>query len=338
MLTFSIVIPVYNVEKYLEQCIESIISQTYSEWEMLLVDDGSTDESNTICKEYVKRDRRIKLFEKSNSGQADSRNFGVEKATGDYLLFVDSDDYIDENTLQSCYDECRKWNMPDVIISEGMYEVWGNKLGGYHNWEAEDYCGLSGRDTLVKTMKVAPNWSPCGKCYRLQFWKNHNFKFPTKRLAEDFALIDKVVLEAKCVSMLPSFYYYRRFRENSTMSSVNKKLKYDELLNLLDWEQYLQEKKLDDELVAAFQKIFASLFCHDILGNVFLFKGSEKENVLQKAGEMIPYMDYAAGKEEKMVRIMVKTIGLRVTCWLLGIIKRYRIKKERLKYLRNANE
>ena len=333
-LVFSIVVPVYNVELYLRECIESIIKQTYSKWELVLIDDGSTDRSGEICKRYEKQDDRIKVYTKNNSGQADSRNIGVEKAGGDYLLFVDSDDFIDGDTLQRCYEKCVEWNMPDVILSEGMFEVRDGVMAEDHQWESAEYQGFSGRETLLKTMKTAPNWSPCGKCYRVDFWKKHEFLFPTKRLAEDFALIDKVVLEADCVVMVPTFYYYRRFRENSTMTSVNKKLKFDELLNLIDWEQYLQDRKLDDELAAAFRKRFAVLYCHDILGNLYLFERKERKVVLTMAGKLKSYLSYVEGKEEKLVGIMVKTIGLKSTCLLLGWLKRYRIKKERAKYLR----
>ncbi len=333
-LVFSIVVPVYNVELYLKECIESIIEQTYSEWELILIDDGSTDKSGEICRSYEKQDERIKVFTKTNSGQADSRNVGIEKATGDYLLFVDSDDFIANDTLQRCYEKCVEWNLPDIILSEGMFEVRDGIMAEDHQWESAEYQGFSGRETLLKTMKAAPNWSPCGKCYRLDFWKKHGFRFPTKRLAEDFALIDKVVLEADCAVMVPSFYYYRRFRENSTMTSVNKKLKYDELLNLIDWEQFLQDRELGDELTTAFRKRFAVLYCHDILGNLYLFKGKERKDVLVMARELKFYLAYTEGTEERMVGVVTKIIGLKNTCLLLGWLKRYRMRKERAKYLR----
>ena len=100
----SIIIPIYNAEKYLRECIDSILAQTYKNIEIILVDDGSIDNSSLICKEYALKDNRIKYYYKENSGVSDTRNFGIEKATGDYLMFIDSDDYLCDNTvLSNCH-------------------------------------------------------------------------------------------------------------------------------------------------------------------------------------------------------------------------------------------
>lgn len=328
-MLFSIIVPVYNVEKYVAECIESVIAQTYPDWELILVDDGSTDSSGKICKEYADKYKNVRVYYKENTGQSDSRNQGVEKAMGEYMLFLDSDDYIAPNTLQCLKAECDKWNNPDVIISEGMFEIYGNVLGGYKHWKTEDYPGLDGRETLLRTMKTAPNWSPCGKCYRIEFWRDHGFFFLTKRLAEDFELIDKVVLEASCVSMVPSFYYYRKFRPESTMTKPNKKLKMDMLFNMGEWEKYFQAKNLDSELVTAFRSIFCNLYCHDALGYAYLFKGEEKRQYFRLLDKYSFYLGYGKKRDAKLVRASVKIIGMRATCFLLGIIKRVRIKNIR---------
>ena len=96
----SIVVPVYNAKNYIKRCIESLVCQTYHNLEIILVDDGSSDGSEKICDEYAKEDDRIKVIHKKNSGVSDSRNAGIEAADGDYILFVDSDDYINENTVE----------------------------------------------------------------------------------------------------------------------------------------------------------------------------------------------------------------------------------------------
>ena len=90
----SVIVPVYNVEKYLPQCLDSIKNQTYTNLEIILVDDGSTDSSESICEDYAKSDSRIKLYHKENGGLSDARNYGIERASGQYFTFIDSDDYI----------------------------------------------------------------------------------------------------------------------------------------------------------------------------------------------------------------------------------------------------
>ena len=99
----SVIVPVYNVEKYLDRCVKSILSQSFSDFELLLVDDGSPDRCGEMCDEYAKGDSRIKAFHKRNGGLSDARNFGIEKALGEYLMFVDSDDYIHEQMLETLH-------------------------------------------------------------------------------------------------------------------------------------------------------------------------------------------------------------------------------------------
>lgn len=106
----SIIIPVYNTEKYLEKCVNSIIDQTYNNIEIILVDDGSTDNSPYICDKLNNKNNNIKVFHKKNEGVSKARNYGIEKANGTYLLFVDSDDYIDKNMISSLYNNLIKYN------------------------------------------------------------------------------------------------------------------------------------------------------------------------------------------------------------------------------------
>ena len=113
----SIIIPVYNVEKYLEKCIDSIINQTYTNLEIILVDDGSTDNCGNICDEYAKKDNRIKLIHKENGGTSDARNEGLKISTGEYIGFVDSDDYIEPNMYEEMINNIKKNNADIVICS-----------------------------------------------------------------------------------------------------------------------------------------------------------------------------------------------------------------------------
>ena len=99
----SVIVPVYNVEEYLKQCLDSILEQTFSNYEVILVNDGSTDSSGLICQEYAEKDARIRYFEKENGGLSDARNYGIEQAQGEYLTFVDSDDFLDASHLTILY-------------------------------------------------------------------------------------------------------------------------------------------------------------------------------------------------------------------------------------------
>ena len=107
MCKVSVIVPVYNVEDYIRECLDSLINQTLTDIEIILVDDGSKDLSGTICDEYAKKDCRIKVIHKENGGQSSARNAGLKVSTGEYILFVDSDDYIVENTLETLLNEAK---------------------------------------------------------------------------------------------------------------------------------------------------------------------------------------------------------------------------------------
>ena len=328
---FSIIIPMYNVENYISECIESILSQSYQNWEIILVNDGSTDRSAKIVESYAQQDSRIKIFSKENTGQADSRNFGVQRACGDYFLFVDSDDYIATDTLEMLYKEIKQWKDIDVILSEGMYSVFGEKTQLFKYWDCKEYCGLSGRNALLKTMRNAANWSPCGKCYKVSYWKEHGFSFQTGILAEDFELIDRTVLEAGCVSMVSTFYYYRRLRPNSTMTQKNKKLHHDELFNIIRWEKYFKEHNIDEELLSAFRSRFLETYCHGVLAYMYIYDKNERQKMLETAESIVFYFEYASNLEMKLVAAAYRFFGLPLTCAGLGIVKRMRKRYEALK-------
>ena len=125
-MRFSIIVPVYNVEKYLSKCIQSLIDQDYNDYEILLIDDGSTDKSGIICEQYAKKYENIYVFHKKNGGLSDARNYGLQKALGDYILFVDSDDWIKKDILKEFSDIIENNKAVDVIETR-FIEVYKNE-------------------------------------------------------------------------------------------------------------------------------------------------------------------------------------------------------------------
>lgn len=121
----TIIVPVYNVDKYLKRCIDSILCQTFCDWKLLLIDDGSTDKSASICDEYVKLDTRIKVVHKKNEGVSTARNLGIKLAKGKYITFIDSDDWIEKDFLEIIVSEKEKMNVP--ILVTGFVVEYNNK-------------------------------------------------------------------------------------------------------------------------------------------------------------------------------------------------------------------
>lgn len=169
----SIIIPVYNVEKYLPKCIDSILSQTYTDWELILIDDGSIDQSAKICDEYTYKDKRIKVTHKKNEGVSKARNIGITLAQGEYICFVDSDDWIESTYLE---DFKVKEQQCDFYVSGALYDTY-NKVYSYKKYK-EKFCinQVEIRDEFFE-QDLLSNGYPWGKLYKSQIIKDNNIKF-----------------------------------------------------------------------------------------------------------------------------------------------------------------
>ena len=213
-MKFSIIVPVYNVEKYLEKCLKSIQNQTYDNFEVIIVNDGSTDNSKEIIKTFEK-DARFKKKKKKNGGLSDARNYGIKYTTGDFLLFIDSDDYIDENLLAKLNYVIEKYN-PDIIKFNFVDVIEGKE---YKHFEKISDNKIVKLTELINFDYFEP---ACSYCYKLKFYKRHNFHFEIGRYHEDFGLIPLVLLKSKSIYYLNYFGYFYVKRENSIVNSNNK--------------------------------------------------------------------------------------------------------------------
>lgn len=169
----SIIIPVYNVEKYLAKCIDSILSQTFKDWELILIDDGSVDQSGQICDEYACKDNRIKVTHKKNEGVSKARNTGITLAKGDYICFIDSDDWIVPTYLQDFKEQEQQC---DFYFSGALYDTYG-KVYSYKKY-VEKYCQNRDeiRDEFFK-QDLLSNGYPWGKLYKAQIIKDNKLRF-----------------------------------------------------------------------------------------------------------------------------------------------------------------
>lgn len=220
MPIISIIVPVYNVEPYLSQCIESVIKQLFSNWELLLIDDGSTDSSGVICNQYQYIDYRIKAFHKKNGGLSSARNYGIDKATGDYIIFLDSDDYWIENNILSLFIKKLQTENLDIVRAEYVYvDEKSNRLFTPNQWEGHSHL----KDQVLSSyemMKYVIN----GKFFSwlFMFRKNaiENLRFDEhRRFQEDIDFAIKVFSKNLRCGYLPIQFYAYRQREHSIMST-----------------------------------------------------------------------------------------------------------------------
>ena len=227
MKKVTVVIPVYNVEKYLDACIESVIDQTLKDIEIICVNDGSTDKSLSIIKKYAKKDKRIVVIDKENGGLSSARNAGLEKATGEYVLFIDSDDYLSLEALEVLYTKAKE-NKLDTIYFDAntVYET--KKLEEEH----KDWDDYYRREPIYETpMKGQDLYLTMGYDFRVNvplqmnktsFLKKHNIKFIEGIIHEDEPFGIEVTLHSTRAMHIAEDFYQRRVREDSIMTNVNQ--------------------------------------------------------------------------------------------------------------------
>ncbi len=232
----SIIVPVYNVEKHLKKCIDSILNQTFQDFELILVDDGSNDNSLAICEENALKDNRIKIIHKENGGLSSARNCGIEASSGEYLGFVDADDYISYNMYEFLYRNLTE-NNADIAVC-GLYNCYKNKKIPQYN--KEEFYLMNNVEALKTALEgVKFSMHACNKLYkRCLFEKNI---FPVNKLSEDAFVIPKILFESKrvVVNTVPMYYYIHR--QNSITTSEYKKQDLDVL------EAYFYNLKLVEE-------------------------------------------------------------------------------------------
>ncbi len=213
----SVVIPVYNVEQYLSECVDSVISQTYKNLDIILVDDGSPDRSPAICDEYANKDNRVRVIHKANGGPGSSRNAGIRAATGEYITFIDSDDYISRVYLEQLYKTLIESN---TGMSCCTYSIHTDKI---NNEVVPDYDILSSSEAIIEAVKNnRTNISPFCKLYKTNIHMEGNgIFFPEEIMtAEDFIIMPQIFNAAGSVAVSDNVLYYYRQQDNSLMHTM----------------------------------------------------------------------------------------------------------------------
>ena len=231
----SIIVPVYNVENYLRMCLDSIEHQTYSNIEVLLINDGSPDSSGEICQEYVARDSRFRYFEKENGGASDARNYGIERSNGKYLTFVDSDDWLSLTYVEDLYQAAIR-NDADTVISH--YTIYNESDRNYyiHIWDDYYEKNYTGEELIVELPQLELNGYIYITSWGILFNKElfNNVKFPKGKVIEDSWTNYKLFFKSKKITYIHKEIYYHREGIPSVGSSVNEKLLTDVLECLLE--------------------------------------------------------------------------------------------------------
>lgn len=243
MCLVSVIIPIYNVEKYLQKCIESVINQTYKKLEIILIDDGSTDASALICDEYATKDNRIIVIHKDNGGLSEARNFGLDIFTGKYVVFMDSDDWVESDYIESFL----KYATEETIVCCRYKYLNKSKTTIVGSEKVLKHTAMEYIDCFQKSYLRAIGWR-LKQPYTYVVWNRlyprkcfDKIRFPLGRLCEDVYVVFEVVLQCKNVVMIPDVTYNHINRSDSITGKITKKLMHDSYEGKLKNEKDLED-------------------------------------------------------------------------------------------------
>lgn len=232
----SIIVPIYKVEKELDRCVQSLLKQTYKNLEIILVDDGSPDRCPELCDQYALEDSRIYVIHKENGGLSDARNAGLKKATGEYILYVDSDDYIELDSCERLINAANRREV-DIVVGNAIMEKPDGCEMMVHTatpagqiYDAKNFI----KKAICAYQWYAPAWL---NMYRREYLLQNELYFKKGIYFEDVEMLPRVFLPAKRITCIEGVFYHYVIRENSIMTSEkDEKKKWDSIQILREWK------------------------------------------------------------------------------------------------------
>lgn len=285
MPKLSIIIPVYNLEQYLNQCLDSVIIQNSKEVEILLLDDGSADGSGKICDEYARRYDNIKVYHKKNEGLSATRNLGIKKAEGEYILFLDGDDFLTPNAVRNIIDELKQNQHIDVLI--GRYISYFASTGvkeecSYHLDKA--IVERAEKENLFRELLSGKtyDWYACLNIVRKDYIIENELYFKEGICFEDAMWTPEVLFQVKSAAYLDiPFYVYRQNREGSITASVDESTYVDKLYVCRYAEDFCRRYRLSKEMRKRFMGNYNSIYVALLADSWRLDRSKRKEIWLQ---------------------------------------------------------
>ena len=235
MPNLSIIVPIYNVEQYIHKCVDSILNQKFEDFELILVDDGSPDNCGKICDEYAQKDKRVRVIHKGNGGVSSARNLGIDEAKGEYISFVDPDDWIDKDMYIETISKIEELALE--IICFDVCEVRDKKSFVRYKYEEDRL--FRAKDALYEILVDGIDNSPCNKVYKKSVWDK--VRFPIGRRFEDVATIYKTFHKSSKVGYMKKAFYYYLKREGSAIAlSFDAQRRFENFLGYKERYEFAQ--------------------------------------------------------------------------------------------------
>lgn len=316
----SFILPIYNVEKYLSECVESILVQTYRDFEILLVDDGSPDNCPALCDEWARKDDRIKVLHKPNGGLSDARNYGLEHAQGDYVVFVDSDDFwVNKDCLENLMNVVDVHPECDFIGFNCSYYYSDTKT--FKKWVAydESLSKPTDKDTVLCSLVASGTFpmSACLKIIKRKSLSEINLHFIKGLLSEDIPwFIDLLEGAKKCMFINDYIYAYRQGVVGSISNSFSVR-NFNSILRIIDNELQKLEGRTFNEKTKDYIKSFLAYELCICLGGLGQLEKSVRNEYYEKLKPYKWLLKFRQNPKVKKVSILNSLVGFRLTRFFL---------------------
>lgn len=316
---FSVIVPVYNVEKYLSECIDSILMQSFTDFELILVNDGSTDGSGQICDRYAESDNRINVIHKPNGGLSDARNAGTRGAQGEYIIYIDSDDYISsKDFFKSIYESVKG---SDILLykHQKFFDTDGQLLPcgySYENINAEDAFVVKLRKLVIGDAFYGMAWI---KAFRRELVIRNDIEFEVGLLGEDMDWNYHLITHAQSLAVIDEPFIAYRQRANSITTSIKLKNLTDFIYILEKWSKKIQEEIKDQEFK---ETLFGSMakYYSNLLITYNRVHDKQKKEYIKRIKDLAWILKYAMSKRPKMVAKVYRIFGFGLTTKALKLI------------------
>ena len=331
----SVIIPIYNSKKYLNHCLKSILNQTIKEIEIICINDGSTDNSLELIQHIIENDNRVKIINQINKGISEARNIGVKYAKGEFLFFMDSDDYLDNNCLFELYYKANKYNLDILYFEEEQFNDNTNLTNQKNNnsLKKENYIGkiYKGIDLFVKMEKKKYNVSPCLQIIKKEFYKKINFNFIRGILFEGRMLFLTLILQAERTCYINKPFYKFRIHSNSMNKEKSNLIElysyiiiYSEILKLIEKISLTEEakiyilkdiKNIENNILKIYSKTNDDVFKSIFLEKLTIYQNTQFNKILE--------LNTTKNLEKKLKKVKkhIKILGVIFTLLLIYIFK-----------------
>lgn len=321
---FSVIVPVYNVEMFLKSCLDSVLSQDFDNYEILLIDDGSSDTSSIICDQYSEKFNQIKVIHKENGGLSDARNIGLENSSGKYVIFIDSDDYIEKNSLMKFYIEIMNSQYPDLLISR-MMQIYPDNIIKFMDRNMPTNIIKSGNKNQIISWVFSESentWPSVRYIVKKDLIHKNNLKFLKNHLHEDLDWTSQLFLFSQTFSCSEYYWYYHRMDRTGSITTTKNPNRFFDVINILkkniNDDAYgnltIQSKKM------IFERLTISLF--GTLRDYQYYSNIIKKQIETSLKENVSLLRYSKSLRYKLFLLFSKIFGFKNGLWIISRMKK----------------